>query len=110
MSGLLVGSLVVATRGTLMGLLVGLSMCTLGTGDCGCMEHVICVLLLVLGLGTLGGACTLRTHCVLHCLGLWFPPICWDVPVSEPALHQLYLACPAQLERIWLCLSFLGWL
>ncbi len=62
---------------------------TLGTGDCGYMEHVICLLSSIWGLETLGGACTLGTCCMLHDrLGLWFPQIFWDVPVSEPVLCQ----------------------
>ncbi len=42
--------------------------------------------------------------------GLWFPQICWDVPVSEPMLHQQFVAGSAWLERFLHCLSFLGWL
>ncbi len=62
------GLLVVATRGALIGLLVGLLAGTLGTGDYGCMECVICLLLLLWGLGMLGGACTLGTWCMLRIL------------------------------------------
>jgi hypothetical protein len=74
--GFPVGFLVVATRGVLMGLPVGLLVGTLGTGDCCCMERVICLLSLIWGLGTLGGACTLGARCMLRVLsGLWFPQI-----------------------------------
>ncbi len=65
-AGLPVGSLVVAMRGGLMGLPLGLLLGTLGTGDCGCMERVIHLLSLIRGLGTLGGACTLGTCCMLQ--------------------------------------------
>ncbi len=36
--------MVVATGGPLMGLPVGLLVSTLGIGDCGCMEGVICLI------------------------------------------------------------------
>ncbi len=52
--------------GTLMGLPVGLSVGTLGIGNCGCMKRIICLLSLISGLGMLGGACTLGTCCVLR--------------------------------------------
>jgi hypothetical protein len=65
-ASLLVGLMVVATRGALMGLPVGLLVGTPRTGDCDCMERVICLLSLVWGLGMLDGACTLGTHCVLR--------------------------------------------
>ncbi len=55
-AGLPVGTMVVATRGTLMGLHVGLLVGIIRTGDCGCMERVICLLSSIRGLGTLGGA------------------------------------------------------
>jgi hypothetical protein len=42
-------------------LLVGI----LGTGGCGCMERVILLLSLQWFVGSLGGACTLQTRCVL---------------------------------------------
>jgi hypothetical protein len=48
--GLLLGSMVVAMRGALMGLTVGISVGTLRIGACGCMEHVICLLSLVWGM------------------------------------------------------------
>jgi hypothetical protein len=51
--------------GMLIGLPLGLLVNTLRTGDCGCMERVICLLSLICGLGMLGGACSLGTHCVL---------------------------------------------
>jgi hypothetical protein len=41
--GLLLGSVVVVTRSTMMGLTVGISVGTLGIGAWGCMEHVICL-------------------------------------------------------------------
>jgi hypothetical protein len=64
-AGLPVDSMVVATRGVLMGLPVGLLVGNLGAGDCGCMGHMICLLLLIWVLGTLGGTCTLGTHRML---------------------------------------------
>ncbi len=45
--GLFLGSMVVAMRGTLMGLNLGISVGTLGIGARGCMECVICLLSLV---------------------------------------------------------------
>jgi hypothetical protein len=63
--GLLLDLVMVATRGTLIGLTVGISVGTLGMGACVCMEHVICLLSLVWGMGMLAGACTLGTRCVL---------------------------------------------
>ncbi len=98
-----VGLMVVATMGTQIGLLVDLLVGILGTGDCCCMERVICLLSWIWGLGTLGGACTLGTH-----PGLWFPQICWDLLVSEPVLHQQYVTGSVRLESFWLCPSFLG--
>jgi hypothetical protein len=51
--------------GMLVGLLVGASLLgTLRTGVCVSMERVILLLTLIWGVGTLGGGCTLRTHCV----------------------------------------------
>ncbi len=66
--GLLLGSMVVTTRGAPMGLPLGISVGTLRIGACGCMERMTCLLSLVWGLGTLGGACTLGTLCVLQML------------------------------------------
>ncbi len=48
--GLLLGSMAVATRGTLMGVTVGISVGTIGNGACGCMEHVGHLLSLVWGM------------------------------------------------------------
>ncbi len=45
--GLLLGSMLVVTRGSPMGLPVGISVGTLGNGACGCMERMICLLSLV---------------------------------------------------------------
>jgi hypothetical protein len=42
--GLWLGSVMVAPRGALIGLTVGTSVGTLGTGACGCMDCVICLL------------------------------------------------------------------
>ncbi len=64
--GLLLGLMVVATRGALMGLTVGLLVGTLRIGACGCMEHMICLLSSVWGMGMLIGACTLGTCCVVR--------------------------------------------
>jgi hypothetical protein len=51
--------------GMLVGLLVGaLLLSTLGTGVCMSMEHVILLLTLIWGVGTLGGGCNLGTRCV----------------------------------------------
>ncbi len=63
--GLLLGLMVVVTRGKLMDFTVGLLMGTFGIGYCRCMECVICLLSLVWGMGMLVGACTLGTHCML---------------------------------------------
>jgi hypothetical protein len=48
--GLLLGSMVVAMRGTLMGSAVEISVGTFKIGACGCMECVICLLSLVWGM------------------------------------------------------------
>ncbi len=65
--GLLLNLVMVATQGALIGLAVGISVGTLGTGACGCMEHVICLLSLVWRIGMLAGAwCTLGTCCGLQ--------------------------------------------
>jgi hypothetical protein len=64
--GLLLDLVMIAIQGTLIGLTVGISVGTLGIGACGCMEHVICLLSSVWGMGMLAGACTLGTHCVLQ--------------------------------------------
>ncbi len=64
--GLLLGLMVVVTRGALMGLTMGLLVGTLRIGACGCMERVICLFSWVWGVGTLGGAYTLGTHCMLQ--------------------------------------------
>jgi hypothetical protein len=56
----------VAMRGTLIGLTVGMSVGTLGIGACGCMDCVICLLSLVWGMEMLAGVCTLGTCCVLQ--------------------------------------------
>ncbi len=51
--------------GMLVGLLVGAPLLgTLRTGVCMSMERVILLLTSIWGVGTLGGGCTLRTHCV----------------------------------------------
>jgi hypothetical protein len=63
--GLLLDPVMVVMRGALIGLTVGMSLGTLRTGACVCMEHVICLLSLVWGMGVLAGVCTLGTHCVL---------------------------------------------
>ncbi len=55
----------VALVGMLLGLLVGAPLLgTLGTGVCMGMERMILLLTLIWGVGTLGGGCTLGTHCV----------------------------------------------
>ncbi len=63
--GLLLDLVMVAMRGALIGLTLGMSVGTLGIGACGCMECVICLLSLVWGMGVLAGVCTLVTRCVL---------------------------------------------
>jgi hypothetical protein len=51
--------------GMLVGLLVGAPLLgTLGTGVCVSMEGMIRLLTLIWGVGTLGGGCTLGTHCM----------------------------------------------
>ncbi len=51
--------------GMLVGLLVGAPLLgTFGTGVCMSMEHVILLLTLIWGVGTLGGGCTLGTRCM----------------------------------------------
>jgi hypothetical protein len=64
--GLLLDFVMVATQGALIGLIVGISVGTLGIGACGCMEHVIHLLSLVWGMGMLAGACTLGICCMLQ--------------------------------------------
>jgi hypothetical protein len=64
--GLLLDLVMVATRGTLIGLTLGISVGTLGIDACGCMERMICLLSLVWVMGMLAGACTLGTRCVLQ--------------------------------------------
>ncbi len=64
--GLLLDLVIVATRGALIGLTVGMSVGTLRTGACSCMERVICLLSLLWGMGMLAGVCTLGTCCVLQ--------------------------------------------
>jgi hypothetical protein len=64
--GLLLDLVMVATRGALIGLTEGISLGTLRIGACGCIEHVICLLLMVWDMGMLAGACTLGTCCVLQ--------------------------------------------
>ncbi len=58
-------SRLVELGGMLVGLLVGAPLLgTLGTGVCMSMEHVILLLTLIWGVGTLGGGCILGTHCM----------------------------------------------
>jgi hypothetical protein len=64
--GLQLDLVMVATRGALIGLAVGIMMGTLGISACGCMDCVIHLLSLVGGMGMLAGAFTLGTHCVLQ--------------------------------------------
>ncbi len=64
--GLLLNPVMVATRGALIGLIVGMSLGTLRIGACVCMERMICLLSLVWGMGVLAGVCTLGTCCVLQ--------------------------------------------
>ena len=64
--GLHLDLVVVATRGALIGLTVGITVGTLGIGACGCVDCVICLLSLVGDMGMLAGAFTLRTCCVLQ--------------------------------------------
>jgi hypothetical protein len=63
---LLLDLVMVAPRGALIGLTVGISVITLGNGAGSCMEHMICLMSLVWGMGMLAGAFTLETHCVLQ--------------------------------------------
>jgi hypothetical protein len=64
--GLWLDLVVVATRSTLLGLTVGITVGALGIGACNCMDCVICLLSLVGGMGMLAGAFTLGTRCVLQ--------------------------------------------
>ncbi len=64
--GLLLDPVMVVTQGVLIGLTVGMSLVTLGIGACICMEHVICLLSSVWGMGVLAGVCTLGTCCILR--------------------------------------------
>jgi hypothetical protein len=64
--GLWLDLVMVALRGVLISLTVGISVGTLGIGACSCMDPLICLLLLVWGMGMLAGAFTLRTHCALQ--------------------------------------------
>ncbi len=64
--GLLLDPVMVAMRGTLIGLTLGMSVGTLGIGACVCMERVICLLSSVWGMGVLAGVCTLGTCCILR--------------------------------------------
>jgi hypothetical protein len=58
-------SRLVESVGMLVGLLVGAPLLgTLRTGVCMSMERVILLLTLIWGVDTLGGGCTLGTHCV----------------------------------------------
>jgi hypothetical protein len=58
-------SCLVESVGMLVGLLVGATLLgTLGTGVCVSMERVILLLTSIWGVGTLGGGCTLGTHCM----------------------------------------------
>ncbi len=63
---LLLDSVMIATRGALIGLTIGISVGALGIGAFGCIECVICLLSSVWGMGMLAGACTLGTCCVLQ--------------------------------------------
>ncbi len=64
--GLWLDLVMVATRGALIGLTVGIMVGTLGIGACGCMDRVIRLLSLVGGIGMLAGAFTLGTRCMLQ--------------------------------------------
>jgi hypothetical protein len=64
--GLLLDSVMIATRGAYIGFTVGMSVGTLGICACGCMECIICLFSLVWGMGVLAGVCTIGTHCVLQ--------------------------------------------
>ena len=64
--GLLLDSVMIATRGAYIGFTVGMSVGTLGIGACSCMDRVICLLSLVWGMGMLAGVCNLGTCCMLQ--------------------------------------------
>jgi hypothetical protein len=64
--GLQLDLVMVATRGVLISLTVGITVGTLGIGACVCMDCVIHLLSLVGGMGMLACAFTLGTHCVLE--------------------------------------------
>jgi hypothetical protein len=68
--GLLLDLVMVAMRGVLIGLTLGISVGTLGFDACSCMEHVICLLSSVWGMGMLAGDCTLGiVACCEYSLG-----------------------------------------
>ena len=64
--GLRLDSVMVALRGVLIDLTIGVSVGILGIGACGCMDCVIHLLSSVGGMGMLAGAFALGTHCVLQ--------------------------------------------
>ncbi len=64
--GLRLDLVMVAMRGALIGLTVGITVGTLGIGACGCMDCMICLLSSVGSMGMLAGAFTLGTRCVLQ--------------------------------------------
>ncbi len=66
----------------LVGMFVGVTrtgLCTLGTGGCASMEHVILLVSLLLVAGTFGGTCTLGTCDMLGVCTLGTRCMCWVV-------------------------------
>ena len=87
--GLRLDSVMVAMRGALIGLTVGIMVGALGIGACGCMDCMICLLSSVGSMGMLAGAFTLGTRCVLQkWSGVMFLQIGGDLFVRVPVLHQ----------------------
>jgi hypothetical protein len=109
--GLQLDSVMVAMRGALIGLTVGIMVGTLRIGACGCMDCMIHLLSLVGGMGMLAGAFTLGTHCVLQkWSGVMVSLNRWGFVCTRACADQQYIVSSVRLESSLLCLSFLGWL
>jgi hypothetical protein len=109
--GLLLDLVMVAMRGVLIGLTIGMSVGTLGLVPavawsawffC-CHWYGVWECLLVPAPSELLACCK-------YSLGQWFLQIGGDLFLCKPVLHRQYVVCPVQLESSWLCPSFLGWL
>ncbi len=88
--GLLLDLVLVMMWGALIGLIVGMSVGTLGIVACSCMECVTHLLSSLWGIGVLAGVCTLRTCCVLQIrAGVmvssnWWRFVCTQACVASP--------------------------